>query len=130
MSKWLRDEVEKNKISYDKLDQIIQKDLVSGAEKAPTKFPSPEGWDQTDSILIETEGYWWLHSNSDKRWRANGKAIVGGKDMCREAKYMFWQMKKAFGNPPFDFIYRFEPLNLRKFKLAEDNIFERIKMKK
>jgi hypothetical protein len=119
--KWERDKIESQKVSYDELEKLIQKDIAGGPAKAMSKLPAPEGWDQTDSILIECEGWWWLHSNSDKRWRANGKAIVGGRQMCKEARAMFFEMKKAFGNPPFDFIYRFEPLNLKKFRLAGDD---------
>src|SRR5882724_3189970 len=122
-----RDKYEKSKVSYDDLDKLIRQDLEGGPNKAMTELPPPEGWDQTDSVLIECEGWWWLHSNSEKRWRASGKAIVGGKQMCREAKAAFWQLKKSFGpelrartgnEVPFDLIYKFEPLNLKKFRLA------------
>lgn len=108
------------KVSYDELDKVIQEQLAGGPSKSMAQLPAPEGWDQTDSILIECEGYWWLHSNSKPKWHAEGKAIVGGKDMCKEAKYALRQLWERYGqkNHPFDLIYKFEPLNLKKFRLV------------
>lgn len=118
--KWSRDERDKRRVSYDKLDGIIQEQLLAGPEKQMAKLPEPEGWDQTDSVLMKCQGYWWLHSNSDKRWRREGSGEVGGKTLCKEARKAFFELKSALGNPPFDFIYRFEPRDLKKFRLAED----------
>ncbi len=113
------DQIEKKKVSYDQLDKIIQAQLVGGPDKQVATLPEPRGWDQTDSVLIECEGFWWLDSKVDPRWNAEGKAIVGGKSMCPEAKRAFLVKKEKLGSKvPWDLKYRFEPLNLRKFRLA------------
>ncbi len=120
MSKWLKDVRDKKVVSFDALDKAIHVDNA-GAEVTP--LPEPPNWRQTDSVMVVAPGYWWLHSKVDRRWIAEGKSDeVGGITMCREAKIKFWDMKKRFGKVPWDFIYRFEPRDLRKFKLASDNI--------
>jgi hypothetical protein len=118
-----RKQKEIKKVSYDQLDKIIQQELQGGPDKVMTHLPPPEGWDQTDSVLVECEGWWWLHSNSNPKWHAEGKAIVGGKEMCKEAKHALSEMWRVYGrkNHPFDLVYRFEPLNLRKFRLVGEN---------
>jgi hypothetical protein len=119
MSKWLKDIKNKQAVDFDKLDHLVLKDVnADGREITP--LPPPKNWEQTDSVMIETDGYWWIHSKVDKRWRAEGKGIVGGLSMCKEAKYKFEEMKKSFGKIPWDLTYRMEPRNLKKFKLAKD----------
>jgi len=116
------DEQQKKKVSFDQLDKLVREQVDGGPDKQITKLPEPEGWRFTDSILIKCPGYWWLHSNSDDRWRAQGKSNeVGGTDMCPEAKRAFYELQQKLGKKvPFDFIYRFEPRDVRKFKLASD----------
>lgn len=118
--RWRSDEKDKQAVSHDELDKIIHK---TNAENSMTPIPPPENWRATDSVMIEAPGYWWIHSKVDHRWRAEGKGEVGGTDMCREAKYKFHEMKKRYGTPPWDLIYRFEPRDLKKFKLADVKLF-------
>lgn len=116
------DKAQKNRKSFDELDRIVREQVDGGPDKQITKLPEPEGWRFTDSVLIKCPGYWWLHSNSDHRWKAEGKSDeVGGTQMCPEARKAFYQLQQKYGKKvPFDFIYRFEPRNLKKFKLSND----------
>ncbi|VVB50712.1 Uncharacterised protein [uncultured archaeon] len=111
--------LQKKKVSNEQLEKLVQRELQKQDPNEITPLPAPEGWEQTDSLLIECPGYWWLHSKVDKRWRAEGKSeAVGGLGMCAEAKQAFRKLQASFGIPPWDFIYRFEPRDLKKFKLA------------
>jgi hypothetical protein len=119
MSKWLRDERDKKIVPFDKLDKAVTESVnKDGPEVTP--LPEPENWRTTDSVILKTDGYWWIFSKVDKRWCAEGKGEVGGISMCREAKAKFEDFKKRFGKQPWDLTYRFEPRNLKKFKLAND----------
>jgi len=110
---------EKKKVSNEELEKLVQKQLLIQDPTEMTPLPAPKGWEQTDSILVLCPGYWWLHSKVDKRWRAEGKSEeVGGVYMCQEARAAFFELKHKFGIKPWDLVYRFEPRNLKKFKLA------------
>ena len=115
------DKFEKSKVTNEQLEVLVQKELREQDPAKITPLPAPKGWEQTDSVLIKCPGYWWLHSKVDKRWRAEGKSDeVGGTQMCPEAKRAFFELRHKFGATPWDFIYRFEPRDLKKFKLAND----------
>lgn len=46
------------------------------------------------------EGIWWLRSESDPRWNAKGRGIVGGLVMSPEAKATIALLKKKLGEEP------------------------------
>jgi hypothetical protein len=120
------DALQKKKVTNEELERLVQKELREQDPVAVTPLPAPKGWEQTDSILIKCPGYWWLHSKVDHRWRAEGKSEeVGGTGMCPEAKKAFFELRDRLGKPPWDFIYRFEPRDLKKFKLASDPVKKR-----
>ena len=48
------------------------------------------------------EGSWWLHSKKDSRWNDQGKGIVGGLSVPREAQKSIERNKKLYGDPPDD----------------------------
>lgn len=115
------DALQKRKVSLEDLEKLVQKEIVKPDAKEVTPLPEPRDWRLTDSILIKCPGYWWLHSKVDRRWRTEGKSEeVGGTEMCPEAKRSFFQLREKFGRPPWDLVYRFEPRDLKKFKLAND----------
>ena len=52
------------------------------------------------------EGDWWLTSESDSRWNASGKAIVGGLSCPLAALAHIEKMKKVLSaEPPADLTY-------------------------
>ncbi len=118
------DKEQKNKLSVSDLEKLALADMRNTDPRKITPLPPPK--ELPDSVLIKCPGYWWLLSNSDPRWKAEGKSEeVGGRDMCPEAKIAFRKLKEKLGKKtPFDLVYRFEPINLKKFKLADhpDNL--------
>jgi hypothetical protein len=59
-------------------------------------------------ILAPKPGTWYFHSESDPRWRASGRAKVGGAAfglMPEEAKQEIERLKKLYGEPPTDLTY-------------------------
>jgi hypothetical protein len=112
------DENEKKKLSISDLEKCAQAEVRNNDPNRMVELPPPK--EIPDSCLVLCDGYWWLRSTVDRRWRAEGKGEVGGTDMCEPAKKAFFEMKQKFGNPPWDFVYRFEPRSLSKFKLASD----------
>lgn len=106
-------------VSNEALEKIVQKELLKQDPNEMTPLPPPEGWEQTDSLLVLCPGYWWISSRVDKRWKAEGKSEeVGGIGWCPEARAAYWKLKGAYGQQPWDLVYRFEPRDLKKFKLA------------
>jgi hypothetical protein len=114
------DHDQQKKVTNEQLEAEVQRQLSETDSTKVTPLPAPKGWEQTDSIMIKAPGYWWLHSKVDRRWRAEGSGEVGGTDMCKEAKKAFFELKHRYGNPPWDMVYKFEPRDLKKFKLASD----------
>jgi hypothetical protein len=122
LNKWRSDERDKKAVKLSTLEQIVNRE--SQGECKMVDLPEPENWRQTDSCLIVASGYWWLKSEKDKRWRAEGKsAEVGGTSMCIEAKRAFWELKKKYGPKvpgELRYAYEFDRAGLKKFKLAQE----------
>lgn len=115
------DRRKKGELSWEQYEKQIQEELKKGPEQKMTPLPEPVGWKDKDTLLIKCDGWWWLSSNSDPRWKADGRGEVGGYDMCPEAKKALEALKTKYGSKvPWDFIYRIEPRNLKKFKLSTD----------
>ena len=114
------DNNQKNKITLAELESRAQAEMRNDDPNKMVPLPPPK--EIPDSCLIKCPGYWWLVSSIDKRWKAEGKSDeVGGVDMCGEARIAFMQLKDRLGDKvPWDLVYKFEPRDLKKFKLASD----------
>jgi hypothetical protein len=53
-------------------------------------------------IKLTSGGWWWIHSDKDRRWRVSGRGEVGGLAMPDEVKEALKRLRKKYGRRPRD----------------------------
>lgn len=51
---------------------------------------------------VDTNGIWYIRSESDERWNVSGRGWVGGLVMPDELEEKLIELKEQYGNPPRD----------------------------
>ncbi len=55
-----------------------------------------------DSFTPQTNGVWWIKSETDPRWNIEGRGFVGGLDIPAECEATLDELSVLYGAPPSD----------------------------